>query len=100
MAAAPSGTTCNFTEALVGKVLAQIKKDESLKLIPVILTTSVAESDIAKGYQFKANCYLNKPVQLDDFEDLVKTINDFWLTRAQLPSARRRRHYVESKAAI
>src|ERR1700724_4882899 len=64
------------------EVLAQIKKDESLKTIPtVILTTSDAEGDIAKSYQLHANCYLSKPVQLDAFEAIVKSINDFWLTR-------------------
>ncbi len=68
------------------EVLAQIKEDESLKLIPtVILTTSDAEADIVKSYQLQANCYLSKPVQLDTFESLVKSINDFWLTKVKLP---------------
>jgi CheY-like chemotaxis protein len=68
------------------EVLARIKGDESLKTIPtVILTTSEAEADIVKSYQLRANCYLSKPVQLDAFESLVKSINDFWLTRAKLP---------------
>ena len=68
------------------EVLAHIKGDESLKTIPtVILTTSVAEADVLKSYQLKANCYLSKPVQLSAFESLVKSINDFWLTKAQLP---------------
>jgi two-component system, chemotaxis family, response regulator Rcp1 len=68
------------------EVLAHIKDDESLKLIPtVILTTSDAEADIVKSYQLQANCYLNKPVQLDAFENLVKSINDFWLTKVKLP---------------
>jgi two-component system, chemotaxis family, response regulator Rcp1 len=68
------------------EVLAQIKEDESLKLIPtVILTTSDAEADIVKSYQLQANCYLNKPVQLEAFENLVKSINDFWLTKVKLP---------------
>ena len=71
------------------EVLAQIKKDESLKTIPtVILTTSDAEGDIAKSYQLQANCYLTKPVQLNAFEALVKSINDFWLTKAKLPQSR------------
>src|SRR5580658_1345955 len=71
------------------QVLAQIKKDESLKTIPtVILTTSDAEGDIAKSYQLQANCYLTKPVQLNAFEALVKSINDFWLTKARLPQSR------------
>jgi len=68
------------------EVLSHIKEDESLKTIPtVILTTSDAEADIVKSYQLRANCYLTKPVQLDAFEALVKSINDFWLTKAKLP---------------
>ena len=68
------------------EVLALIKEDEDLKMIPtVILTTSVAEADIVTSYQLQANCYLGKPVQLDAFESLVKAINDFRLTTAQLP---------------
>jgi CheY-like chemotaxis protein len=68
------------------EVLAQIKADDDFKTIPtIILTTSSAEADITKSYQLQANCYLTKPVQLDAFEDLVKSINDFWLTTAKLP---------------
>jgi two-component system, chemotaxis family, response regulator Rcp1 len=68
------------------QVLARIKTDSILKTIPtVILTTSDAESDIAKSYQLHANCYLRKPVQLDVFESLVESINDFWLTAVRLP---------------
>jgi two-component system, chemotaxis family, response regulator Rcp1 len=68
------------------EVLARVKKDDRLKTIPiVILTTSDAEVDVAKSYQLQANCYLNKPVQLDEFENLVKSINDFWLTDVKLP---------------
>jgi two-component system, chemotaxis family, response regulator Rcp1 len=68
------------------QVLAHIKDDEDLKTIPtVILTTSEAESDIVKSYELQANCYLNKPVQLDAFESLVKSINDFRLITAKLP---------------
>jgi len=71
------------------EVLAHIKEDENLKTIPtVILTTSEAEADIVKSYQLRANCYLTKPVQLDEFEGLVKSINDFWLTKARLPHQR------------
>lgn len=70
------------------EVLAHIKADDSLKTIPtVILTTSDAEADIVKSYQLHANCYLSKPVQLDAFESLVKSINDFWLTKVKLPHA-------------
>ena len=68
-----------------------IKEDDSLKMIPtVILTTSDAEADIVKSYQLQANCYLSKPVQLDAFEGLVKSINDFWLTKVKLPPAERK----------
>jgi CheY-like chemotaxis protein len=72
------------------EVLAQIKEDDNLKTIPtVILTTSEAEADIDKSYELQANCYLNKPVDLEAFEALVKSINDFWLTRVKLPQQRR-----------
>ncbi len=68
------------------QVLAQIKGDTNLRRIPtVILTTSDAEADIVNSYQLMANCYLTKPVQLDEFETLVNRINDFWLTTAKLP---------------
>jgi two-component system, chemotaxis family, response regulator Rcp1 len=68
------------------EVLAHIKEDDGLKTIPtLILTTSEAEADIVKSYQLQANCYLSKPVQFDAFERLVKSIDDFWLTKAQLP---------------
>jgi CheY-like chemotaxis protein len=71
------------------EVLALIKEDPSLKTIPtVILTTSESEADIVKSYQLQANCYLSKPVQLDAFEALVKSINDFWLTKVKLPQQR------------
>ena len=68
------------------EVLAIVKADDMLKSIPtVILTTSEAEADIAKSYRLQANCYLTKPVQFEAFVGLVKSINDFWLTRAKLP---------------
>jgi chemotaxis family two-component system response regulator Rcp1 len=68
------------------EVLALIKEDDTLKTIPtVILTTSDSEADILKSYQLRANCYLSKPVQLDSFEGLVKSINEFWLTTVKLP---------------
>ena len=71
------------------EVLAHIKENPDLKTIPtVILTTSEAEADIVKSYQLQANCYLSKPVQLDAFEALVKSINDFWLTKVKLPQQR------------
>ena len=67
-------------------VLAQIKGDNALRTIPtVILTTSAATEDIVASYQLQANCYLTKPVELDAFQGLVKSINDFWLTKVRLP---------------
>ena len=69
------------------EVLAHIKEDDDLKTIPtVILTTSEAEADIVKSYQLQANCYLSKPVELDSFENLVKSLGDFWLTKVKFPS--------------
>ena len=68
------------------EVLAYIKADEVLKTIPtIILTTSDAEPDIAKSYQLQANCYLSKPGQLDAFENLMKSVSEFWLKSATLP---------------
>jgi two-component system, chemotaxis family, response regulator Rcp1 len=72
------------------EVLAQIKADPILKTIPtIILTTSEAERDVLQSYELRANCFLSKPVQLDAFESLVKSINDFWLTKAKLPHQQR-----------
>jgi chemotaxis family two-component system response regulator Rcp1 len=71
------------------EVLAHIKADDDLRTIPtVILTTSDSETDIVNSYELQANCYLSKPVQLDAFEALVKSINDFWLTKVKLPQKR------------
>jgi len=68
------------------EVLAQIKADPRLQLIPtVILTTSDADADVAGSYQLRANSHLTKPVQLADFERLVRGISDFWLNTAKLP---------------
>jgi chemotaxis family two-component system response regulator Rcp1 len=68
------------------EVLAEIKKDGSLKMIPtIILTTSDAEADILKSYELQANCFLTKPVELEQFESLVRSIDDFWLTKVKLP---------------
>jgi chemotaxis family two-component system response regulator Rcp1 len=72
------------------EVLAHIKEDDDLNTIPtVILTTSDAAADIVESYQLQANCYLTKPVQPEDFESLVKCINDFWPLRAKLPQQAR-----------
>ena len=69
------------------EVLSAIKADEKLKRIPVvILTTSQAEEDILKAYHLNANCYISKPVDLDQFIKVVRTIEDFWLTIVKLPA--------------
>ncbi len=71
------------------EVLAEIKSTESLKRIPVvILTTSSAEEDILKTYDLHANCYITKPIDLDQFMKVVKSIEDFWITIVKLPSAK------------
>jgi len=68
------------------EVLAEIKVDEKLKRIPVVvLTTSQAEEDILRVYNLNANCYITKPVDLEQFIKVVKTIEDFWLTIVKLP---------------
>ena len=72
------------------EVLAEIKSDPDLKTIPVvIITSSEAEQDIIKSYNLNANCYVTKPVDLDQFIKVVQSINDFWLTIVKLPSAPR-----------
>jgi len=69
------------------EVLADIKADEDLRRTPVvILTTSQAEQDIVKSYNLYANCYVSKPVDLEQFMTVVKSIEDFWLTIVKLPS--------------
>lgn len=72
------------------EVLAEIKADEMLRRIPVIvLTTSNAEQDILKSYDLHVNCYINKPVDFDKFFDIIQMIEDFWLTIAILPGTMR-----------
>ena len=69
------------------EVLAEIKVDPNLRRIPVvILTTSSAEEDILKTYDLHANCYVTKPVDLDRFMGVVKSIEDFWVSVVKLPS--------------
>ena len=71
------------------EVLKHIRGDESLKSIPtVILTTSDSATDINNSYNLQANSYLSKPVQLDKFESIVRSINDFWFEKAKLPQGR------------
>jgi len=68
-------------------VLAEIKTSEDLKRIPVVvLSTSRSEEDILKSYDLNANCYITKPVDLVQFIEVVKSIEDFWLTVVKLPS--------------
>ena len=69
------------------EVLAEIKADEDLKRIPVVvLTTSEAEQDILKSYNLHANCYITKPVDLEKFLNVVRLLEDFWLTIVKLPN--------------
>ena len=69
------------------EVLADIKSDEKLKSIPVvILTTSRAEEDIVKSYKLHANCYITKPVDFQQFASVVRSIEDFWFTVVKLPT--------------
>ena len=68
------------------EVLAEIKVDPALKTIPVVvLTTSSSEADILRSYQLHANCYITKPVGLEGFLTVVKSIDSFWLSVVRLP---------------
>ena len=68
------------------EVLAEIKEDAVLRRIPVVvLTTSKAEEDILRTYDLHANCYINKPVDLEQFISVVRSIDDFWLSVVRLP---------------
>ena len=68
------------------EVLAEIKSDPSLKVIPVVvLTTSQSEEDVLRAYHLSANCYVTKPVDLHQFNRIVQAIEDFWLTIVTLP---------------
>jgi two-component system, chemotaxis family, response regulator Rcp1 len=69
------------------EVLAEIKADPKLRRIPVVvLTTSSSEEDILKIYDLHANCYITKPVDLEQFMGVVKSIEDFWVSVVKLPS--------------
>ena len=71
------------------EVLNEIKTDDNLKRIPVvILTISKAEEDILKSYNLHANCFISKPIDLDQFIKVVKSIEDFWLTIVKLPNGK------------
>jgi len=68
------------------EVLAEIKNDDSLKRIPVvILTTSKSEEDVIKSYNLHANCYITKPIDLNQFIHVVKSIESFWISIVVLP---------------
>lgn len=68
------------------EVLAEIKADADLKIIPVaVLTISEDERDIMKSYNLHANCYISKPLDLNQFAKVVRSIEDFWLTIVKLP---------------
>ena len=68
------------------EVLGEVKQDPDLKRIPiVILTSSAAEEDILRAYDLSANCYITKPVALDQFLRVLKSIEDFWLVIVKLP---------------
>lgn len=68
------------------QVLKEVKEDENLKAIPVVvLTVSQAEEDVLKSYNLHANCYISKPIDLNQFSKVVKSIQDFWLTIVKLP---------------
>ena len=69
------------------EVLAEIKADDRLKLIPVVvLTTSKAEEDILRSYKLHANCYITKPVDFQQFASVVRAIENFWFTVVKLPT--------------
>jgi chemotaxis family two-component system response regulator Rcp1 len=68
------------------ELLARIKNDPKLKRIPVVvLTTSKAEEDVLRSYELHANCYITKPVGLDQFIKIIQSVEDFWFTIVRLP---------------
>ncbi len=70
------------------EVLAEIKQDDALKTIPVVvLTTSKDEEDVVRSYGLHANCYIIKPVEFNKFADVVRTIDAFWFTVVTLPAS-------------
>ncbi len=72
------------------EVLAELKSDESLKTIPVVvLTTSRADQDVLRAYRLHANCYVNKPVDFEKFLEVIRTIESFWLFVVTFPPAGR-----------
>jgi CheY-like chemotaxis protein len=74
------------------ELLAHIKEDPLLKRIPVVvLTTSKAEEDIVKSYELHANCYITKPVGLDQFIQIIRSVENFWFTIVRLPPEPKRK---------
>lgn len=68
------------------EVLAEIKENKSLRTIPVvILTTSQSEEDILKSYKLNANCYVTKPIDLDQFIKIIKSLDEFWFSAVKFP---------------
>ncbi|MGC2660033.1 MAG: response regulator [Bryobacteraceae bacterium] len=77
------------------EVLAEVKSDPRLKQIPVVvMTSSHSDEDIAAAYSLNANCYVTKPLELDQYIGIVQSIEDFWCGTAQLP-----RHFVPSMSS-
>jgi CheY-like chemotaxis protein len=72
------------------EVLAQIKGDKNLKMIPtIVLSSSETDADVLTSYKLQANCYLRKPAQWEAFDGLVRDINTFWLTKVKYPQQAR-----------
>jgi two-component system, chemotaxis family, response regulator Rcp1 len=72
------------------EVLGEMKNDQKLRCIPVIvMTSSGAERDVDEAYSLHANCYVTKPADFDQFKDLIKTIQTFWFSKATLPTRKK-----------
>jgi chemotaxis family two-component system response regulator Rcp1 len=77
----------NLPKRSGAEVLAEIKQDPALRRIPVvIMTSSKAEEDIVRSYDLHANCYVTKPVDLEQFRNVVKALTEFWFALVKLPS--------------
>lgn len=82
------------------EVLAEIKGSDNLRQIPVlIMTSSCAEDDITQAYALNANCYITKPSDLNDYMDVVRSIEDFWFMTATLPDAFQGQQAMAASAA-
>ena len=83
------------------EVLSEIKADPNLKKIPVlVMTTSQADQDIDCAYSLNANCYITKPIDLDDFLRIVKSIGEFWLKTVTLPTVQAPTTMVAQKSGF